>query len=156
MLLPQIASNYLFFSSMNDQDLVLETSLNESSKQLFSLAIRVIFCGLYIITCAGKGIGSCEQALLTSSRSWEKGFPPRDRAWRRFWVEFAYISFNNVYEMQQHGRPLSCVVVQGWKWLWYIHLGAALWLFRVLCITICVYKPNILNSQNFLTTIDST
>lgn len=61
MLLGPKASNYFFFSSSNDQDLVLGTSLNESSKQLFSLAISVIFCGLYIITCARKGIGSCEQ-----------------------------------------------------------------------------------------------
>ena len=79
MLLAPKANNYFFFSSLNDQDLVSQTSLNESSKQLFSLAISVIFCGLHIITCAGKGNGSCEQRFspMTSSRSWEKGFPQR-------------------------------------------------------------------------------
>lgn len=56
MLLPQKASNYQPFTSMNDQGLVLETSLKETCKQLFFfLAITVIFFGLCSITWAAKG-----------------------------------------------------------------------------------------------------
>lgn len=52
-----------------------KATLNKSSS--FS-PIRVVFNGLYIITCAEKGTGSM-QALVTSARSWEKGFPLRQR-----------------------------------------------------------------------------